>query len=370
MRKIVFSLLTLVLLFSFTAFTPAKTLDITTDYSIDDNYSSIVVENYSDAAEQLKYLHKKGYIPELITEKDLKDKNKISHGKDKNVKILSEGTYIVGLDTETKKTFDFDEFRKEVEPLIENKTYESQSPQIEFTTPSMISIDIDTETKRLSQSEYTTLSSSLLWYTVAFETWVDANTTYPKINHSAQVTGVYGVGTRPTNYTIIAKIQRATSKSGTYSNAASTTKTVPLKAVVSISAGITATNYWKTDSRAYANYSDGSYPADSIIEGPYLLNKKGVPYVIYKDPKSGKVMTEPSSTTWAKVSATGCALTTTERTNYKKWYDNNYGALNWADYEIHHIRPCAYGGTKDYSNLIPIPYSFHRSIVTPWWANY
>ncbi|WP_374723293.1 hypothetical protein [Calidifontibacillus erzurumensis] len=150
MRKIVFSLLTLVLLFSFTTFTPAKTLDIATDYSIDDNYSSIVVENYSDAAEQLKYLHKKGYIPELITEKDLKDKNKISHGKDKNVKILSEGTYIVGLNTETKQTFDFDEFSKEVEPLIEINTYESQPFQSEFTTPSTISID--SETKQLSQS--------------------------------------------------------------------------------------------------------------------------------------------------------------------------------------------------------------------------
>lgn len=158
MRKIVFSLLTLVLLFSFTTFTPAKTFDIATDYSIDDNYSSIVVENYSDAAEQLKYLHKKGYIPELITEKDLKDKNKISHGKDKNVKILSEGTYIVGLNTETKQTFDFDEFSKEVEPLIEINTYESQPFQSEFTTPSTISID--SETKQLSQSEYTTLSSS------------------------------------------------------------------------------------------------------------------------------------------------------------------------------------------------------------------
>ncbi|WP_409978469.1 HNH endonuclease signature motif containing protein [Anoxybacteroides rupiense] len=39
-------------------------------------------------------------------------------------------------------------------------------------------------------------------------------------------------------------------------------------------------------------------------------------------------------------------------------------------YEVHHIRPREYGGNNDYSNLIPLPSSFHRKVVNPWWTNY
>lgn len=181
---------------------------------------------------------------------------------------------------------------------------------------------------------------------------------------------MYGLGERPKNYAIIARIKRATSQNGTYNDVVNQTKIVGLKEVVTISYPIAATYYWKSDSVAWANYSDASYPADAKQEGPWLLNKKGVKYPEYTDPVSKKVLTKPASTTWSSVSTTGCALTTTERTAYRNWYDSNYKALDWSQYEIHHIRPCKWGGTKDYSNLIPLPSSFHRSVVSPWWVNY
>jgi hypothetical protein len=210
-----------------------------------------------------------------------------------------------------------------------------------------------------------------LVYSVAFKTWItDAGTTTSKINHSAEVIGVYGIGKRPNNYTIIASIQRATSENGSYINADNTTKTVALKQVVTISAYINSTYYWKSDSIAYANYPNASYRASAKNEGPWLLNKKGMKYPEYTDPRSKKVMTKPASTTWSANSSSSCALTSSDRAAYRTWYDKTYGSLNWNDYEIHHIRPCKWGGNKDYSNLIPLPYSFHRATVSPWWVNY
>ncbi|MCT6926282.1 HNH endonuclease [Metasolibacillus sp.] len=140
---------------------------------------------------------------------------------------------------------------------------------------------------------------------------------------------------------------------------------------VSLSTGIiTTTNYWKIDSMAYANYPDISYRADAKVEGPWLLNKKGVLYPEYTDKKSNKVMIEPATTTWSASSSSSCPLSSSDRTAYRTWYEKNYGTLNWDNYEIHHIRPCKWGGTKDYSNLIPLDSSFHRGIVSPWWAAY
>ena len=38
-------------------------------------------------------------------------------------------------------------------------------------------------------------------------------------------------------------------------------------------------------------------------------------------------------------------------------------------YDVHHIKPLAYGGSNDYSNLIHLPKATHTS-VTSWWAGY
>lgn len=335
MKKLVSSLLILLLILSFTPNSLAS------EFALDQASHE---ESYSEAALQLQQLNELGYIDEYITEEDLRTEFQDSlYVNDDN--ILSEGTYLVAIDTETDEVINIDE-------LIDKES-----------TVNTFSSNEDSD----SISTY----NSLLVYSVAFKTWItDAGTTTAKINHSAEVTGVYGVGTRPNNYTIIASIQRATSENGSYINADNSTKTVALKQVVTISAYINSTYYWKSDSMAYANYPNASYRADAKNEGPWLLNKKGIKYPEYTDPKSKKVMIKPASTTWSANSSSSCALSTSDRTAYRTWYDKTYGALNWSDYEIHHIRPCKWGGTKDYSNLIPLPYSFHRSTVSPWWVNY
>ncbi|MFJ7666724.1 HNH endonuclease [Lysinibacillus sp. NPDC097195] len=302
-------------------------------------------EDYLEAAIQLQKLYELGYIDEYITEEDLRAEFQDDFNLINEEYILGEGTYLVAIDTETDEIIDINE-------LIDNKS------QINTFSRNAYSDNI---------SKY----NSLLVYSVAFKTWItDAGTTTSKINHSAEVTGVYGIGKRPNNYTIIASIQRATSENGSYINADNTTKTVALKQVVTISAYINSTYYWKSDSIAYANYPNATYRASAKNEGPWLLNKKGMKYPEYTDPKSKKVMTKPATTTWSANSSSSCALTSSDRVAYRTWYDKTYGSLNWNDYEIHHIRPCKWGGNKDYSNLIPLPYSFHRATVSPWWVNY
>lgn len=285
-----------------------------------------------------------GYIEETVTEEDLKEEAQDLVVNSDNIEVLSEGTYLVGIDTTDNELIDTNEIIKEE--------------------------SLQTNTLDNTNADIGVYNSSLLWYTVAFKTWVTgANSTSSKINHSVEVTGVYGLGERPKNYTIIARIKRATSENGTYKDVVNETKTVALKKVVTISSSISDTYYWKSDSDAYANYSNASYHAEAKQEGPWLLNKKGVKYPDYTDPGSKKVMTKPP-TTWSAKSSGACALTTSERNAYRNWYDKNYKALDWSQYEIHHIRPCKWGGTKDYSNLIPLPTSFHRSVVSPWWVNY
>lgn len=297
----------------------------------------------------MQKLYELGYIDEYITEENLRNESQTTFSTtaiNANELTLSEGTYIVGLDTATNEVVDIDDFINKASKISTLSNIEGSS-------------DVS-------------IYNSLLVYTVKFETFIsDPNTNNARYHHSVVVNGVYGVGTRPNNYTIIANIKRATSRNGTYYSVANQTKTVALKEKVTITAAINTSYFWVSDSIAYANYPNISYAAEAKNEGPWLLNKKGVKYPEYTDPKSGKVMIEPASTAWTASSNSSCALTTTDRTAYRTWYDNNYGALNWTNnYEIHHIRPCKWGGNKDYSNLIPLPYSFHRSVVSPWWTAY
>ena len=129
--------------------------------------------------------------------------------------------------------------------------------------------------------------------------------------------------------------------------------------------------------------------------GNFLLNKVGKLYPYYVDPNSGLSMHFPTRTDWPEFdNPNGCGLTNTERTSYRTWYDNKFGAIQWThkdpngativDYEIHHIRPCEYGGDNSYTdsnyispstgwpdnNLIPLPTGYHRGTVSPWWVNY
>lgn len=131
----------------------------------------------------------------------------------------------------------------------------------------------------------------------------------------------------------------------------------------------TQTKYTILDVKIYV-YEDGALIGSGrIYDGQMLLNKVAMVYPYHSDPYSGKFMTQPERTDWAQT--TPISWTTTDRDNYKKWYNQTYPnhSWNWNETQIHHIRPRNYGGTNSYDNLIPIP-TQHHYLVSSWWSNY
>lgn len=55
--------------------------------------------------------------------------------------------------------------------------------------------------------------------------------------------------------------------------------------------------------------------------------------------------------------------------DYKTYTANTGITLNRSLYDVHHIRPLAYGGSNAYGNLIHLPKATHTK-VTGWWAGY
>ncbi|CAH1200624.1 hypothetical protein PAECIP111893_01510 [Paenibacillus plantiphilus] len=102
----------------------------------------------------------------------------------------------------------------------------------------------------------------------------------------------------------------------------------------------------------------------------FLANSKATLYPYYKDSTSGKVMTEPSTTTMSKT--TSIKWEKADRAAYIKKYSELYpkNGYKWDDYDIHHIKPREYGGTNDFNNLIPVPRNFHVYTVNDWWRYY
>ncbi|WP_378107374.1 HNH endonuclease signature motif containing protein [Cohnella cellulosilytica] len=129
------------------------------------------------------------------------------------------------------------------------------------------------------------------------------------------------------------------------------------------------------------------YSYTSTWTGPYvdtasgsdlrlLVNKAGMEYPFhYGVDVNGFLNVAAPDTNYATVpSSTVTTLrntfNNTVRDKYKTYYDTNYGYVNWSNaIEIHHIRPLQYGGTNDYSNLIPL-YADKHAQFTSWWTNY
>ena len=58
------------------------------------------------------------------------------------------------------------------------------------------------------------------------------------------------------------------------------------------------------------------------------------------------------------------------RTTYYNEYKRRYGVtLNSSLYDVHHIKPLAYGVDNSFSNLIHLPKSIHKT-VTSWFSGY
>lgn len=115
----------------------------------------------------------------------------------------------------------------------------------------------------------------------------------------------------------------------------------------------------------------------------FLSNRVGELYWDYTDSWSGIDLEVPMRADWKKETNISCGLNDTTRKEYRTWYDNKYGPIpgGWTfenpetgkidwNYEIHHMRPCEFGGDNNNDNLIPLPKAFHRSYISPWWTKY
>lgn len=197
---------------------------------------------------------------------------------------------------------------------------------------------------------------------------VDMKTTHPKFVNMGTFTQTGGI-LKPVSLAVNLVNKRKTTSSGSYTDVASRTISAVKGTTYKLESSISLSYFWNATAKFTGTFKDGSKDSETKTSKRFLLNKKGVPYPVFKDSKSNKVMSEPSSTRWTKKYYPE-AWTTSKRTAYIKWYESNYGKLSWTDYEIHHIRPRVYYGSNDYSNLIPLKKGDHRSIVSPWWTNY
>ncbi|MFA9560673.1 HNH endonuclease signature motif containing protein [Evansella sp. AB-rgal1] len=195
------------------------------------------------------------------------------------------------------------------------------------------------------------------------------NTTNAKLVTTGKITRAGGV-LKPIIYRMNLESKRKTSRTGSYTYSSSRLITnAILGTPYKLESPISKTYYWQTYATFTGTFKNGSKKTTNSSTDRVLINKKGVPYPTYKDSKSGKVMTEPSSTTWVK-NPNPVAWTTKMRNDYLDWYEKNYGKITRSDFQVHHIRPRAYNGSHNYDNLIPLRTDFHTKTVTPWWTNY
>ncbi|UHA72059.1 HNH endonuclease [Paenibacillus sp. 481] len=111
-----------------------------------------------------------------------------------------------------------------------------------------------------------------------------------------------------------------------------------------------------------------------FLSNMILLNSKGVAYPYYYDNDARRVLPEPTSASYPKGKRPNQKWGTTERNNFIKDYNRVYpwNRINWAGEftEVHHIKPQDRHGDNSFYNLMPLPRSFHRSVVSPWWTAY
>ncbi|MFJ9863701.1 putative T7SS-secreted protein [Streptomyces sp. NPDC101165] len=104
-----------------------------------------------------------------------------------------------------------------------------------------------------------------------------------------------------------------------------------------------------------------------------MTNSKGVPYPQITDPRTGWPVPYPGDGFSVVDKADRVVWDGNARAAYiKEWYDRGYGDLSqpWKEYDIHHILPREYGGTNDFSNLVPLLRQAEHQPFTSWWRNY
>lgn len=120
-----------------------------------------------------------------------------------------------------------------------------------------------------------------------------------------------------------------------------------------------------------AGYNGNTSIAPIQMSSVYLQNKIGQNFPEYIDPVSKKDAETPIHTDWAKLTSSP-TWTTQDRYLFIKEFSEKYGnqsADYWNNNQVHHIRPRIYGGTNDFSNLMPVPVQQHQ-LITTWFRNY
>ncbi|GIP36459.1 HNH endonuclease signature motif containing protein [Paenibacillus sp. J2TS4] len=232
--------------------------------------------------------------------------------------------------------------------------------------------------KTLSLEEYLDLASlgaapaDLNSVTITYEVY--NNTTSMNLTYTA--TYAWYTGTKPTSISINTYLASGPLKYGAKTKRGTNSHTLRnVGQTASVTAG-GRTDFWQGGFDATINYLGLPMSKHSSLSDPYLYNKKAALYPTWQDSHSRISMYEPDRADWPEVPASQrVSWGTKERTEYITWYHKTYGTPPYpihvgSQYEIHHIKPRKYGGTNIPSNLIPLPVSFHRTVVNSWWTNY
>lgn len=131
---------------------------------------------------------------------------------------------------------------------------------------------------------------------------------------------------------------------------------------VSVSKDVTATRFWKMKLKG----SVGTIDINGTKKSG-LLNRKANKYPAEKEVYTKRVPEVPPTNLKKDPNERERHF----RDNYIKWFEKKYPKANvtWSNYEIHHVRPLAYGGSNDISNGIALKPEQHRKYTT-WWVSY
>ena len=183
-------------------------------------------------------------------------------------------------------------------------------------------------------------------------------------------------GTKPNRLDFKLQLGRALTRTNTTGIINSVTYS--LKGVLGIKVGAEVKHTFNTSQTGFytgvldltaRNVLGGVLGTDRANSSTLLVNKKAQLYPVYTDPASKKVMKEPDRADWARTPSIG--WTTNDRNKFIEWYNKTYpNVYNWDLNHVHHVRPRNLGGTNAYSNLMPLPKTFHTGTVSPWFVNY
>ena len=167
------------------------------------------------------------------------------------------------------------------------------------------------------------------------------------------------------------QILRSNTENGTYSNYGILKDFGNVNTIKNYKHSVPAkTGYYKVKliSQLKPDGSNSYLPAKTVNTYYGLLNRTGKLWnASYTDKKSGKTLGKPRTD---YVKNTIHKRPSNLNTTYYNEYKRRYGVtLNSSLYDVHHIKPLAYGVDNSFSNLIHLPKSIHKT-VTSWFSGY